>query len=98
MIFFSTIAFSVTINVRIISLTLLLQMIPCVFLLRKWSHSAVNRYECFMENKNIIRTFCGCKPSKNIKPHQNFIGSSKQSIETLGELQDIQNIKRKKGK
>ena len=24
---------------------------------------AVNRYKCFMENKNIIRT-CGCKPSK----------------------------------
>ena len=23
-----------------------------------------NRYECFMENKNMIRTFCGCEPSK----------------------------------
>ena len=20
--------------------------------------------QCFMENKNMIRTFCGCKPSK----------------------------------
>ena len=28
---------------------------------------AVNRYECFMENKNLIRTFCGCKPSKQTK-------------------------------
>ena len=25
---------------------------------------AVNRYEYFIENKNIVRTFCGCKPSK----------------------------------
>ena len=24
----------------------------------------VNRYEYFMENKNMIRTFCGCEPSK----------------------------------
>ena len=31
----------------------------------------VNRYECFMENKNI--TFCRCKLSKNnFKPDQNF--------------------------
>ena len=28
---------------------------------------AVNRYECLMENKNLIRTFCGCKPSKETK-------------------------------
>ena len=26
--------------------------------------SAVNRYECFMENENMIRTFWGCKPCK----------------------------------
>ena len=28
----------------------------------------------------MIRTFCGCKPSKknNIKPHQNFTGSYKK--------------------
>ena len=25
---------------------------------------AVNKYECFMKNKNIVRTSCGCKPSK----------------------------------
>ena len=34
-----------------------------------------------MENKNMIRTFCGCKPSKkkkNIEPHQNFTGSYKK--------------------
>ena len=24
----------------------------------------VNTYECFMENKNTVRTFCGCKSSK----------------------------------
>ena len=24
----------------------------------------VNRYKSFMENINLIRTFCGCKPSK----------------------------------
>ena len=34
---------------------------------------AVNRYECFMENKNK-KTFCNCKISKknHIEPHQNF--------------------------
>ena len=35
----------------------------------------VKRYECFMENRNIIRKFCGCtlfKKKKNIEPHQNF--------------------------
>ena len=32
--------------------------------------------KCFMENKNIIRTFCGCKLSKKgIWPHQIFTGS-----------------------
>ena len=34
-----------------------------------------------MENKNLIRTFCGCKPSKKknkIEPHQNFSGSYKK--------------------
>ena len=37
---------------------------------------AVNKYECFMENKNMIKTFCGCKSSKNtIQPHQNFTGT-----------------------
>ena len=25
---------------------------------------AVNRYKCFMEKKNLIKTFSGCKPSK----------------------------------
>ena len=25
---------------------------------------AVNRYECFTENKKIIRTYCSFKPSK----------------------------------
>ena len=26
-----------------------------------------------MENKNIIRTLCGCRPKRNnIKPHENF--------------------------
>ena len=28
---------------------------------------AVNRYECFMENKNLIRTLCRCKLSKETK-------------------------------
>ena len=28
---------------------------------------AVNRYKRFMENKNLIRTFCVCKPSKQTK-------------------------------
>ena len=36
---------------------------------------AMNRYEFFMENKNMIRKFCACKPSENnIEPHQNFTG------------------------
>ena len=41
---------------------------------------AVNRYECFMENKNMIRKFCGCKSSEkiNIEPHQNFNGPYKK--------------------
>ena len=25
---------------------------------------AVNRYECFMEIENMLKTFCGCKPYK----------------------------------
>ena len=40
--------------------------IPCKNqweLLMPWIVFAVNRYECFMENKNI-RRFCGCKPFK----------------------------------
>ena len=44
--------------------------IPCKNqweLLMPWIVFAVNRYECFMENKNIISTFCGCKPSKKNK-------------------------------
>ena len=41
---------------------------------------AVNRYGRFMENENIIRTFCGFKPYK-------------QSVEALDKLQDTQNIK-----
>ena len=37
---------------------------------------AVNRYDFFMEKKNMIITFCTCKPLKNdFEPHQNFIGS-----------------------
>ena len=36
----------------------------------------VNRYEYLMENKNIIKTFCDCKPL-DIYPHQNFTGSYK---------------------
>ena len=40
---------------------------------------AVNRYECFMENKNMIRKFCGYKPSKsNIELHQKFTVSYKK--------------------
>ena len=41
--------------------------IPCKNqreLLTSWVVFAVNRYECFMENKNMIRTFCDSKPSK----------------------------------
>ena len=32
----------------------------------------VNRYKCFMENKNTIRTFCGCKPSEKKKKNPPF--------------------------
>ena len=32
-------------------------------LLTSWIVFAVNRYECFIENKNKVRIFCGCKPS-----------------------------------
>ena len=32
--------------------------------LMSWGVFEVNRYECFMENQSMIRTFCGCKPSK----------------------------------
>ena len=47
--------------------------IPCEHqrIMNVWRVLAVNRYEYFMENKNI--TFCCCKLSKNnIKPDQNF--------------------------
>ena len=56
--------------------------------------SAVNRYECFMENENMIRTFWGCKPCKknnNIEPHQNFTGSYK-NLKALDYVQNTQNI------
>ena len=59
-------------------------LIPCKNqreLLTSWIVFAVNRYECFMENRNI-RRFCGCKPFKkknNIEPHQNFTGSYKRT-------------------
>ena len=51
--------------------------IPCKNqreLLTSWVVFAANRYECFMEKKNMIRTFCGCKPSKkhSIETHQIF--------------------------
>ena len=50
----------------------------------------VNRYECFMENKNIRKTFCGFKPSKKgIQPHQNFTGSYNKSEEAVDELQKV---------
>ena len=40
---------------------------------------AVNRYECFTEKENLIRTFSGRKPSKQKKlPHQNFTGFFKK--------------------
>ena len=51
----------------------------------------VDRYERFMENKNITRIFF---LKKNIEPHQNFTGSYIQSVETLGEVQDTQDIER----
>ena len=47
-------------------------------LLTSWVVFAVNR--CFMENKNMLRIFCSCKPSKknNTESQQNFIGSYKK--------------------
>ena len=41
---------------------------------------AVNMYEFLTENKNMIRTFSGCKPSKknNIETHQSFTGCYKK--------------------
>ena len=58
-------------------------IIPCKIqreLLTSGVVFTVNRYECFMEYKNWIRTFCSCKPSKKnkIEPHQNFTGSYKK--------------------
>ena len=41
---------------------------------------AISRYKGFMKNKNIIRTFCGCKPSKkDALAHQSFTGSNKKA-------------------
>ena len=37
----------------------------------------VNRYECFMKNKNIIRTFCDCNYWKKEDTHRYFTGSYK---------------------
>ena len=49
-----------------------------------------------MENKNIIRTFCGCKPSKNRQLATSK--SYKTRLEALDELQDTHNIKQLKGR
>ena len=40
----------------------------------------VNRYKCFMENKNII-TFCSCKSSQisNIEAHENLLTAMKKA-------------------
>ena len=58
----------------------------------------VNMYECFMENKNMIQTFCGCKSSKTtldlIKVLLVFI--KKWSLWMNSKIR--QNIKSKKGK
>ena len=41
----------------------------------------VNRYEYYMENNCSIRTFCGCKPSKNnIESHQNYTAFNKRPL------------------
>ena len=58
---------------------------------------SVKKHGCLIENKNIVKTFCNCKPSsKNTEPHQNFTGSHKKSVEALDELQGPQNIRKKK--
>ena len=44
------------------------------------SKFAVSRYKGFMKNKNIIRTFCGYKPSKkDTLSHQSFTSSNKKA-------------------
>ena len=55
----------------------------------------VDRYECFIENKNKNVSAVNLK-KKNIQPHQNFTSFYKQSAEALAELRDTQNIKIKK--
>ena len=47
-------------------------------LLKSWAVFAVNRYECFMENKNMLRIFSGCKPSKKNNIESHFTGSYKK--------------------
>ena len=62
---------------------------------------AVNKYECFMENKNI-KTFSGCKLSKkknNIEPHQYFTCYKKQGGSSLTSRHRISKVKKiKSGK
>ena len=57
----------------------------------------ISRYECFMESKNMIKTYCSCKPSKTtlnfIKILLFFV---KKIVEALDELQDTQNVKKVK--
>ena len=47
-------------------------------LLKSWVVFAVNRYECFMENKNMLRIFSGCKPSKKNNIESHFTGCYKK--------------------
>ena len=55
---------------------------------------AVNRFACFMENWNTIRIFCGVKPKKKTFSLIKILMVLIKKVETLDELEDVQNIKR----
>ena len=63
-------------------------------LLTSWVVFEVNRYESFMANKNMIRTFCGCKPSTFwINYKINEISKSKKVNNLWQKLSEHQNMK-----
>ena len=56
------------------------------------SNFRLYQYECFIENKNVIKTFWNYKPSKNNKEHQALPNNYlffQTSIEALDEFQDL---------
>ena len=55
----------------------------------------VNTYKCFMENKNMVRTFCGCKSSKTTLILIKILLFFCFNLEALNVIQETKNMKSK---